>query len=143
MNSFCFFMLQCMMILLYTGSYSSASAQMIAPDKQLHLIAGAGISSLSYFTCYKITKKKNLSLLLAFGSGVLAGIAKEVYDAQGYGHPSTMDAVATGVGAFVPCFAFRFTLHKKPKINVNKDPYLVGLNDFVPDSYRINRYTSR
>jgi hypothetical protein len=111
MKSLCFFMLYSLLGLGFADQ--ALMAQVITPDKQLHLIAGAGISAISYFSFYKVSKNKNASLIFALSAGIMSGIAKEIYDAQGYGQPSVADALATSIGAVVPCVAIKFTIHKK------------------------------
>jgi hypothetical protein len=116
MKSLCFFVFYLFIDLVFANH--ALIAQAIAPDKQLHLIAGAGISTISYFTFYKISKNKNTSLLLALSAGVMSGIAKEIYDAQGYGNPSRADVIATGIGSMAPCLAIKFTIHNKKVKNL-------------------------
>jgi len=49
-------------------------------DKVKHFVAGSTISFVSYKLLYKKTKNHPKSLLLGMASGIVAGIAKEVYD---------------------------------------------------------------
>jgi len=49
-------------------------------DKVKHFVAGSTISFVSYKVLYKKTKNHPKSLLLGMASGILAGVAKEVYD---------------------------------------------------------------
>jgi hypothetical protein len=49
-------------------------------DKVKHFVAGSTISFVSYKFLYKKTKNHPKSLLLGMASGIVAGIAKEVYD---------------------------------------------------------------
>jgi hypothetical protein len=109
-------------------------AQDIPRDKKLHLVAGAGVASFSYFTAYAMSDKKNHSLLVALGSGVVAGIAKELWDAQGYGTPSQMDAIATGIGAIIPCLIIGLSFP-------NKKPYLAPKEDYFVQNKVLTTYT--
>lgn len=49
-------------------------------DKVKHFVAGSTISFVSYKVFYKKTKNHPKSLLLGMASGILAGVAKELYD---------------------------------------------------------------
>ena len=69
----------------------------MALDKILHIGAGALIAGLAYLVWH--------NLLIAFGLGLLAGVAKEVYD---YFKPEThttdvYDVLATAAGAAAMC----------------------------------------
>jgi len=73
-------------------------------DKMKHLLAGYVISNVSsgmlqLYLPDDLKHRKLLVGLIGFGAGALAGVAKEVIDAQGYGTPSVQDAVATALGA--------------------------------------------
>jgi hypothetical protein len=49
-------------------------------DKAKHFAAGGTITAISYTLIYKKTKSHPKSLLLGMASGIIAGVAKEVYD---------------------------------------------------------------
>jgi hypothetical protein len=56
-----------------------------------------------------------LAGLIGFGAGALAGVAKELIDAQGYGTPSVKDAAATGLGAGLGALTLNLTFDLKFK----------------------------
>lgn len=61
-------------------------------DKQTHLLAGAAIAaSVALYT----------APLYGLVAGVLAGVAKELYDLTGRGTPDFKDFIATALGATV------------------------------------------
>ena len=66
---------------------SIANAEVLPKDKKEHMIAGIVI----YATCYIITEEADWCLIPV----VVAGVGKEIYDAQGNGNPEVMDAIAT------------------------------------------------
>jgi hypothetical protein len=61
-------------------------------DKQAHFFAGAAIAA---------TIALYLSPPLGLAAGILAGLAKELYDRAGYGTPDFKDFLATALGATV------------------------------------------
>jgi len=69
------------------------------PDKIKHYVAGASISALSYSLVAKNVSHRD-ALLISFASGVVAGVAKEIYDSKGNGTPDVNDAIATALGSF-------------------------------------------
>lgn len=87
----------------------------IQPDKVKHFAAGAIISSGTGTIAYKITGNRTSSLLVGFGTGVLIGAAKEVYDAQGHGTPSFKDALWTGIGAGLGSVSLRMAIPNSSK----------------------------
>ncbi|MDQ3190847.1 MAG: hypothetical protein M3Q58_04565 [Bacteroidota bacterium] len=105
---------------IFAQDRNTNSGFTIPRDKQLHLICGAGITTVSYLAVYKITKNKKNAFWLGLSSGILAGIAKETWDATGRGNPEVKDAVATGIGAFVPAISFAILL-KNPKKKEKKE----------------------
>lgn len=89
----------------------------IPVDKQLHFIAGVGISTISCFTTYHLTKNKKLSLWIGLSSGILAGMGKEFRDGYGYGVPSVNDALASGIGAVASSLTMKILINRRePKI---------------------------
>ena len=71
----------------------------MAYDKKLHFIAGLCISvaaMLLYFYCYG-----TVNVLFGVGGGMVAGVAKEVYDEYDYGGFDYVDMLATWLGAIV------------------------------------------
>jgi hypothetical protein len=61
-------------------------------DKQAHFFAGAAIAA---------TIALYLNPALGLVAGILAGLAKELYDRAGYGTPDLKDFLATAAGACV------------------------------------------
>jgi hypothetical protein len=68
-------------------------------DKRLHSLAGGLISGVSGEVTTAITHNKLVGILVGIGAGVLAGAAKEIWDAQGHGDPDKHDFFATSLGA--------------------------------------------
>jgi len=72
-------------------------------DKIKHYVAGASISAISYSL---VANRASASLshrdalLISFATGVVAGVAKEIYDSKGNGTPDVNDAIATALGSF-------------------------------------------
>ncbi len=81
----------------------------LSPDKQLHMAGCFMISSLTTSYVYNRTADKRKAVLIGFGAGMVAGIAKEVYD-LGYGNPDwndiLADAIGSGLGAVTITFTF-------------------------------------
>ena len=65
---------------------------MIHADKLSHFFAGAAIAA---------TVALYLDPLYGLVAGILAGLAKELYDRAGYGTPDFKDFIATALGATV------------------------------------------
>lgn len=74
-------------------------------DKFLHFIAGAAIAfiviigSYSVGNTYNIPINKPVITITGTTMGIMAGIAKELYDSGGYGTVEILDIVATSLGA--------------------------------------------
>ncbi len=87
-------------------------------DKARHIMAGYVISNVStgLLQLYLPDNLEHRSLvagLIGFGAGAMAGIAKEMLDAQGYGTPSIQDAAATALGAGLGALTLNLTLDLK------------------------------
>ena len=87
-----------MKLLLALLLASQLQAEYIAQDKTKHAVAGLAV----YGSCIilgEILKKQDVTTAVNSKTCVLAsigvGVAKEVYDAQGYGTAEIMDGVAT------------------------------------------------
>lgn len=95
----------------------NASAQLpqIHPDKVKHFGVGALVSGSAQTLAYQITGNRGKSMLIGFGAGMVAGIAKECYDMTGRGTPSFKDALWTTIGAGVASISLRYTLELKPR----------------------------
>jgi len=65
------------------------------PDKIKHYVAGASISALSYSLVAKSVSHRD-ALLISFATGVVAGVAKEIYDPVF----DKKDLAATVLGSF-------------------------------------------
>jgi len=107
-------------VICYTNSAKSqnlpGAIHRIHMDKVEHFGAGALISGTTQIIAYSITQNRGKSMLIGFGTGVAAGIAKELYDATGHGCPSFRDAFWTSVGAGVASVSLRYTIQAKPRI---------------------------
>jgi VanZ family protein len=78
-------------------------------DKQLHMAGCFMISSITTSLVYNRTADKRKAVLIGFGAGMIAGIAKEAYDLQ-CGSPQwgdiAADAIGSGLGAVSITFTF-------------------------------------
>lgn len=94
-----------------------ASAQLPAlhVDKVKHFGMGALISGSAQTLAYQITGNRGKSMLIGFGTGMVAGIAKECWDMTGRGVPSFKDALWTTIGAGVASVSLRYTLEVKSR----------------------------
>ena len=81
----------------------------VSTDKQLHMAGCFMISSITTSYVYNRTADKRKAILIGFGAGMVAGIAKEVYDVQ-CGSPEwgdiLADAIGSGLGAVTITFTF-------------------------------------
>jgi hypothetical protein len=89
-------------------------------DKIKHLLGGYVISNVSTGLLHlylpdDLKHRNLLAGLIGFGAGALAGVAKELIDAQGYGTPSVKDAAATGLGAGLGALTLNLTFDLKFK----------------------------
>lgn len=75
----------------------------LGPDKTLHFSVSAVISSSGYGVAAALEQDRPLRLVVGGALGVSAGVAKELADLAGLGHPSWRDltwdlmGVATGL----------------------------------------------
>jgi hypothetical protein len=104
--------------LVITFGAFKASAQLptaIHIDKVKHFGMGALIAGSAQTLAYQITGNRGKSMLIGFGTGMVAGIAKECWDMTGRGCPSFKDALWTTIGAGVASVSLRYTLEVKPR----------------------------
>ena len=80
----------------------------VSTDKQLHMAGCFMISSITTSYVYNRTADKRKAILIGFGAGMVAGIAKEVYD-LGYGNPDWADILADGIGSGLGAVTITFT----------------------------------
>jgi len=86
---------------------SSSSCGQIAKDKQLHLIAGASISAVTYVAVMKITKDRKKAFIYSLSASILAGIGKELLDNKKHnGFFDIQDLLATSTGALLVSTSF-------------------------------------
>ena len=82
---------------------------MVSTDKQLHMAGCFMISSMTTSYVYNRTADKRKAILIGFGAGMVAGIAKEIYDIN-YGSSQwgdiAADAIGSGLGAVSITFTF-------------------------------------
>lgn len=78
----------------------------IPRDKQLHLGAGTVISALSIEALHLLKVKKKTAVLVGFGAGCLAGIAKEIYDKKF----DRKDCIATSIGSGIGVISMSFII---------------------------------
>jgi uncharacterized protein YfiM (DUF2279 family) len=95
----------------------AAKAQMphLQQDKVKHFGVGALVAGSTQMLAYELTDNRGKSMLIGFGAGCVAGVAKELYDMTGRGTPSFKDALWTGIGAGIGSLSVRFTLQTKPR----------------------------
>jgi len=80
----------------------------VSTDKQLHMAGCFMISSVTTSYVYNRTADKRKAILIGFGAGMVAGIAKEVYD-LGYGNPELSDILADAIGSSLGAVSITFT----------------------------------
>jgi uncharacterized protein YfiM (DUF2279 family) len=89
-------------------------SSLIHVDKVKHFVVGAAVSGSAQLIAYQITNDRRKAMLIGFGTGMVAGIAKECYDMTGRGTPDIKDALWTGIGAGLASVSIRMTIHNKP-----------------------------
>jgi hypothetical protein len=93
---------------------TTPTSPLIHVDKVKHFVVGAAISGGAQMIAYQITNDRRKAMLIGFGTGMVAGIAKECYDLTGRGTPDIKDALWTGIGAGLASVSIRMTIHSKP-----------------------------
>ena len=84
-------------------------------DKVAHFSVGYGIGAT--VTAFTPKQKPAVSILLGFGTGLIVGVGKEIYDAKGHGNPEFKDALYTGLGAGLGSVTVRFSINQYGKKN--------------------------
>lgn len=110
-----------LIIVLLIAAYSVGNCQQ--PDKVLHFVAGAAIADATFIAAYKITEDRNKSALIAFGTSIFAGLAKEVYDQISYGGFDEKDWASTAMGGAAVSISFQFVFDEKFKIQLKNKGY--------------------
>jgi len=80
----------------------------LSTDKQLHMAGCFMISSLTTSYVYNRTADKRKAIAIGFGAGMVAGIAKEIYDIR-YGNPDWADILADAIGSGLGAVSITFT----------------------------------
>jgi len=80
----------------------------LSTDKQLHMAGCFMISSLTTSYVYNRTADKRKAIAIGFGAGMVAGIAKEIYDIK-YGNPDWNDILADAIGSGLGAVSITFT----------------------------------
>jgi len=80
----------------------------LSTDKQLHMAGCFMISSLTTSYVYNRTADKRKAIAIGFGAGMVAGIAKEIYDIR-YGNPDWNDILADAIGSGLGAVSITFT----------------------------------
>jgi len=80
----------------------------LSTDKQLHMAGCFMISSLTTSYVYNRTADKRKAIAIGFGAGMVAGIAKEIYDIR-YGNPDWNDILADAIGSGLGAISITFT----------------------------------
>lgn len=125
-----------LLIIVLAFSYFAGSAQPAA-DKVLHFVAGAAVADASFIAAYKITEDRNKSALIALGSSVFAGLAKEVVDQISYGGFDEKDLLSTAMGGAAISVSFQFVFDEKFRIKMKNDaipPVIFSENELVDNS---------
>lgn len=73
----------------------------IKSDKLLHFIAGLLITQVVSIVLLALTGSLVMSVLLGGMAGLIAALAKELYDKFGHGVPSLSDFLFTVIGSLV------------------------------------------
>ena len=104
-------------LLLVTLWAGSAAAQIdpdpwFAPDKALHFSVSAGLAGLGYGGTALFSEDRAVRVAVGAGFALSLGIAKELADLAGLGHPSwkdfTWDVAGTAVGLVASWLLDRF-----------------------------------
>lgn len=82
----------------------------IKSDKLLHFIAGLLITQVVSIVLLALTGRLAMSVLLGGMAGLIAALAKELYDKLGHGVPSWSDFFATAIGSLVGMALISFAL---------------------------------
>jgi len=77
---------------------SSLNLFLTSSDKQLHMGGCYVVSSITTAYVYKRTSNKRSAILVGFASGMLVGVAKELYDIN-HGDPDLADIAADAIGS--------------------------------------------
>ena len=86
----------------------------LAHDKKLHIIAGAGVSAVTYAITLEVTKDTKKAFWYSLGASILAGVVKEVIDEKKYNGFDSKDILATSIGGFAISGTLNL-FHKKQK----------------------------
>ncbi|MBK7860513.1 MAG: hypothetical protein IPJ65_18270 [Archangiaceae bacterium] len=93
-----------LLVLLASSVACAEDDRPFAPDKALHFSVSVGLSAAAYAAAALLHQPVEVKLATAVGLSIFAGVAKELYDLQGFGDPSpldlTWDLLGTAVGAF-------------------------------------------
>lgn len=102
----------------------NGQAQFISTDDKLHFGAGALVSATTYTVVYTTTKNKKKAFWYSLGASVLAGAAKELYDAtrkdkDGYFYSwDTGELIATSLGGLTASATISLFVGNKKKKNI-------------------------
>jgi len=80
----------------------------VSTDKQLHMAGCFMISSWTTSYVYNRTADKRKAILIGFGAGMVAGVAKEISDIR-YGSPQWGDILADAIGSGLGAVSITFT----------------------------------
>lgn len=104
-------------LLIAVLSSTSALAQQaddpwLAPDKALHFSFSAGLAGVGYGGAALLTEDRCVRLAVGASVALTAGVAKELLDLSGLGHPSwkdlAWDVAGTAIGLLVSWLVDRF-----------------------------------
>lgn len=76
------------------------------PDKRLHAIAGGVVAGVTAEYVTWKTGNRLVGAAAGCAAALVAGVAKEAYDATGRGHVDRRDVVATAVGGAPVCLSY-------------------------------------
>jgi uncharacterized protein YfiM (DUF2279 family) len=99
------------------GASSQKIHHVVGSDKVKHVVIGSLFTSAAQALAYKLTDNRGKSMLFGLGTGIAAGVVKELYDMTGRGTPSVTDFLWTAAGAGVASVSLRYALTTKPNIS--------------------------
>ena len=100
------------LFILFLISFNLNAQFLLEHDKQLHIGGTYIISSATSSYVLNKTDNRSKALLIGFGVGFTAGLAKEIWDIN-YGNPSVEDLVADAIGSALGSVVVTIPLQRK------------------------------
>jgi hypothetical protein len=98
-------------------AFSQTPHHIIHSDKVKHVVIGVLFTGTAQALTFKLTNNRSKSMLIGLGTGIVAGVAKELYDMTGRGTPSVRDLLWTAAGAGAASVSLRYALTTKPNLS--------------------------